>query len=392
MAAPTAQLNGADSAGNQDYLWTLTPTSTVLPVDEYPLFRSSEVGNYSIKGPLSPTDGEYYVFSQYANRAYKRLTRTVDLRGKTSGTLTFEAFYDVEPDYDYMFVEAHTVGQDDWTTLPDEKGTRRPRSPRRAAARDGWAQPGDDHPFLAHYLDPDTCDPHGTSGDWNAATGNSGGFGDWEIDLTPFAGKQVELSITTATDPAVQGIGVFVDKTEVLADGASVAKTSFEDGLGGWTVAGPPPGSEPNANDWFRTPALIEESAAVATPDSLYFGVRARRGPGRRDAQRDHELRHEAPRRPRVRAAGPARVPGPGPAPGEPDYRMLISKSTLRVDRQRRTKVRLSCGPTTGYAVQGRRVAHAQQEGADGPAVVQHGGQQDPDRSRSGSRSRPTGA
>ncbi|HEX9372672.1 MAG TPA: hypothetical protein VF897_16795, partial [Roseiflexaceae bacterium] len=29
---------------------------------------------------------------------------------------------DTEPDWDYVFVEAHTVGQDDWTTLPDANG------------------------------------------------------------------------------------------------------------------------------------------------------------------------------------------------------------------------------------------------------------------------------
>ena len=49
---------------------------------------------------------------------------------------------------------------------------------------------------------------------WNAATGNSGGFQDWNVDLTPFAGKQVELSITYApTRP--DGLGVFVDDVKI---------------------------------------------------------------------------------------------------------------------------------------------------------------------------------
>ena len=30
--------------------------------------------------------------------------------------------YDTEAGFDYVFVEAHTVGQDDWTTLPDKNG------------------------------------------------------------------------------------------------------------------------------------------------------------------------------------------------------------------------------------------------------------------------------
>ena len=49
--------------------------------------------------------------------------------------------------------------------------------------------------------------------------------------------------------------------------------TSFEDGLGGWTVAGPPAGSAPNSNDWTRTTAGgFPEGAAVSTPWSIYTG------------------------------------------------------------------------------------------------------------------------
>ena len=63
------------------------------------------------------------------------MTRTVDLTGHTSGTLKFATSYDTEPDYDYMFVEAHTVGQDNWTTLPDENGnTSQALDPARPAA------------------------------------------------------------------------------------------------------------------------------------------------------------------------------------------------------------------------------------------------------------------
>jgi hypothetical protein len=37
---------------------------------------------------------------------------------------------------------------------------------------------------------------------------------------------------------------------------------------------------------------------------------------------------------------------GGGGGGGKPDYTIRISKSRLRVDKQRRTKVRLACGPT----------------------------------------------
>ena len=160
MEAPTATLNGAGSADNQGHAYTLTPTSTVLSPDEYPLFRSKEVGDYSINGPLAPKTGDYYAYSQVADHSYKRLTRTVDLTGHTSGTLKFATSYDTEPDYDYMFVEAHTVGQEDWTTLPDKNGnTSQEVNPDASSCADGWAAPDGQHPFLAHYINPDTCGP-----------------------------------------------------------------------------------------------------------------------------------------------------------------------------------------------------------------------------------------
>jgi hypothetical protein len=356
MAAPTAQLNGGDSANNQDHAYTLTPTSTVLPVSEFPQFRSKEVGDYSINGPLAPKTGDYYMYSQVGDKAYKRLTRTVDLTGKTSGRLKFASSWDLEPDYDYMFVEAHTVGQDDWTTLPDSNGNTTPDlDPTAGSCSDGWAQPDGQHPFLAHYLNPDTCDPHGTTGDWNAATANSGGYRDWDIDLSSFAGKQVEVSITVATDPFVQGLGTFVDDTQVLADGAEVAATSFEADQGGWTATGPPAGSVANPNNWIRTTALVEESAAVATADTLYygFGFEGVRGAGERNALMKSAMRYLGVLSPGGGPGGPGGPGGTPPGGTGPDYSLRLSKRSLRVDRKRRTTVRLACGPTTGGLCKG---------------------------------------
>ncbi len=97
------------------------------------------------------------------------------------------------------------------------------------------------HPFVEHYQGAD-CSPTGTTGAWHAATGNSSGWQEWSVDLTPYAGKQVELSISYLTDWGTQGLGVFVDDTKVLLDGVVTEETSFEDGLGGWTLAPAPEG------------------------------------------------------------------------------------------------------------------------------------------------------
>jgi hypothetical protein len=93
------------------------------------------------------------------------------------------------------------------------------------------------------------------------SAGRSAGGEQWSIDLSRYAGKQVEVSIAYLSDWSIQGLGAFVNDTAVSSGEA----TSFEDGLGGWAVTGPPPGTAPNSNDWTRTTAGFPEGAAVST-------------------------------------------------------------------------------------------------------------------------------
>jgi hypothetical protein len=71
-----------------------------------------------VAGAFSPHTGSYYLYSDRSDLSYKRLMRTVDLTGVNAAELSFFASWDTELDWDDLFVEAHTVGQDDWTTLP----------------------------------------------------------------------------------------------------------------------------------------------------------------------------------------------------------------------------------------------------------------------------------
>ena len=113
------------------------------------------------------------------------------------------------------------------------------------------------------------CTGTGTTGAWNAASGNSAGWQEWSIDLSAYAGGSVEISIAYASDWSTQGIGAFIDDI-TLPDGTS---TSFETGLDGWTVAGPPEGSAPNFNDFVRTDASgFPVGNAISTPRSLLLG------------------------------------------------------------------------------------------------------------------------
>ena len=109
-----------------------------------------------------------------------------------------------------------------------------------------------------------------TAGGLHAASGSSGGWQQWEVDLSAYAGQQVEVSISYASDWATQGLGVFVDDIEVSTGEGT---TSFETGMDGWTVPGAPPGSSPNPNDFVRTTAAgFPEGPSATTGDTIYFG------------------------------------------------------------------------------------------------------------------------
>jgi hypothetical protein len=274
-------LNGADSEQNQLNLYRFLTTSDILPAATYPQFSSRVAIKMSGPPAYDPPTGAWYAYSERGSSGYKRLQTTVNLTGKTSGSLKFKLSHSTEADFDYVFVEAHTVGQDDWTTLADQNGSTSDDTGAGCPdANPFWL---DLHPFLKHYITRTadagsptgfSCAPAGSSGTWNAATGNSNGFHDWSVDLTPFAGRNVELSITYMTDPAVQGLGVFVDDVTITGDAQTLVSTSFESGtLAPFAAAGPPPGSPRIFRNWQPSQSKgFEDGPGIRTDHSVLFG------------------------------------------------------------------------------------------------------------------------
>ena len=283
-------LNGGDSADNhhpnasRGTTQSFLTTGSLHKADEFPQFTSDALATWEtgIAGAFSPHTGSNYLYSDRADITYKRLMRTVDLSGvdpAANPNLSFWTSYDTEADWDFIFVEAHTVGQDDWTTLPDANGHTSANLGDPAVGNScssGWhTDPNNEiHPFLAHYQTWNgadaACDPVGTTGEWNAASGRSNGWQQWNIDLSGYAGSEVELSISYVSDWGVQGIGAFLDDITLSTDAGT---ESFETGLGAWTVGGPAPGSAVNGTDWTRTTDVgFEEGAVVAmTPADAAF-------------------------------------------------------------------------------------------------------------------------
>ncbi len=282
--------NGADSAGNQAHSNSFITTSGILDPNLYPQFESWVSGRWDrVGGPFEPHTGDSYAYSQIADVSYKRLTRTVDVPAG-GASLSFWTSYDTEADWDHFIVEARTPGGDDWTTLPTDHTSTATGDSCPA----GWREL---HPHLDHYqtvIDETSCDPTGSTGDWNAASGNSGGWEQWTVDLSPYADAgQVEISIAYVSDWATQGLGVFIDDIVVPTGEGS---TSFENGdTGGWEITGPPAGSAPNPNNFIITTAAgFPEAAVVATPHSLVsgFGFEGITGQTTRNAWMGRALDH----------------------------------------------------------------------------------------------------
>ncbi|MFC5823726.1 M14 family metallopeptidase [Nonomuraea insulae] len=260
FGGPATADNPLDEAG------VLFPMGTDLP-----RFTGTRAADYPIgnRGPFDPIEGQWFVKGSHADDSYMRLTRTIDLASVPAAQqprLAFQLSFDTEPGYDNVIVEAHTAGQDNWTTLPDLNGGTDTGVPTECEA--GFLL--DEHPWLLHYLTPgNPCAPTGTTGSWNRFTENSGGWRQVAFDLSAYAGQQVEVSISYVTDPSTGGAGAFVDDTRVTTTGGTLNAEGFETGLGPWAIPGPPAGS-PSGGDFVR--AQADRTAAVSTKDTVLLG------------------------------------------------------------------------------------------------------------------------
>lgn len=205
---------------------------------------------------FAPRSGEQFAWSQIADSSYKRLSRTISVPSD-GAQMSFWINRETELNWDFTFVEARTANQGDWTTLPDLNG--------HTSQDTGFVCPFwfSLHPFLRHYQAQagGGCAPEGSTGEWWAASGASNGYEQWAVDLSAYAGTDVEVSISYASDDVFQFNGVVVDDVVVSTREGS---TSFEDDgdeLDGWTVPGSPPGSASNSNNW-----IVATEADAPTP------------------------------------------------------------------------------------------------------------------------------
>src|SRR5215207_4855957 len=156
-------IDQAFAAGRDATTQSFITTSSILKTDTYPQFTSTAPAEWvtGIVGAYEPHSPTHYVYSQRADVRYQRLMNTFTV-APGEDQLSFFISYDTEPNWDFVFVEAHTVGQDDWVTLPVTGITS---SDTGESCPEGWFEL---HPWLERYQGAD-CSGAG----WNATSGRS---------------------------------------------------------------------------------------------------------------------------------------------------------------------------------------------------------------------------
>jgi immune inhibitor A len=153
----------------------------------------------------TPAAGQRQWWSTKGDDLDTRMTRTVDLTGASTAALDFQSRYEIEADFDYLYVQASTDGSR-WTTL------------------DGTV---DGEPFAR--------DANGRP----ALTGSTGGeWADTHVSLDQFAGAPVQLRFRYVTDGGWVEPGFFADEISVTADGQAVFTDGAENGANGWDLDG----------------------------------------------------------------------------------------------------------------------------------------------------------
>jgi hypothetical protein len=152
--------------------------------------------------PVNPYSGEFAFWSNKGDESDMQLTREFDFSDLDGPiTLTYWTWFDLEQDYDYLYLVASVDG-DRWEILTTPSGT------------------------------PE--DPSGNSYGWGY-NGESGGWVQENVDLSRYAGQKVQVRFEYVTDAAVNGEGFLLDDVAIPEIGYF---SDFEGGDGGWQADG----------------------------------------------------------------------------------------------------------------------------------------------------------
>jgi hypothetical protein len=152
--------------------------------------------------PINAYSGSYFYWSNMGDESNMRLTREFDLTNIASPIfLTYQVWYDLEEDYDYLYLSA-TTDNSTWQIVTTPSCTNA-------------------NPSGNNY----GCGYNGSSNGWKEEI----------VDLSQFAGQKVTLQFDYVTDAAVNGVGLFLD--DIQLDVVNY-HTDLEQDDGGWNAEG----------------------------------------------------------------------------------------------------------------------------------------------------------
>jgi len=155
----------------------------------------------------APFAGERMWWSGSGDNLTTSMTRDVDLTGQTTAALDLKARFDIEAEYDYLYVQASTNGGGTWTNL------------------DGTV---DGVPFVR-----DGSDNPAISGS------SEGAWVDVNVPLNSVAGGPISFRFLYRTDGGVAPDGFFADDVVISADGVPLVTSGAESGDDeGWALDG----------------------------------------------------------------------------------------------------------------------------------------------------------
>ena len=151
-----------------------------------------------------PVEGGGCWWSNRGDSISSTLTRGLDLSEVAQATLRYGVWYEVEEGWDYAYVQVSTDGGSTWDILEAPRSS--PLNPLGNSFGPGY-------------------------------TGDSGGWIQEEVDLTPYAGgRDILLRFHYVTDQGVTGIGMCVDNIEVPELG--FFDSADHGGSSGWEARG----------------------------------------------------------------------------------------------------------------------------------------------------------
>ncbi|MGE5375628.1 MAG: hypothetical protein ACM3XO_11285 [Bacteroidota bacterium] len=190
------------------------PTSISSQVNQYGIdyYPIACTGNYTLKFtgstvtgllPVDAHSGNYVFWSNRGDESDMTLTREFDFTNVSGPiNLDYSMWYDVETDYDYVFLEASTDGGKTWQIVKTPSGTDK--------------------------------NPSGNSYGWGY-NGQTNGWVNETVDLSQYASQKTQVRFEYITDAALNGEGFLLDDVKVDAVNYH---TDFETDDGGWQGAG----------------------------------------------------------------------------------------------------------------------------------------------------------